>query len=139
MPIPDAGGGFQVNPDELEGAGQSAQGLAEQIPGETKNVLAPSDQASSGLAGWTTGAALHDCTYDWQKLLDGLAGDMDGYGAKLIQMAQGYQQSDQGAAADLRSVQTSSRSAAYQSPAGSAGSADPFGTMLAGEPRGPVV
>lgn len=135
MPIPGEGSGFQVNPDELQGTGQSAQGIAEQMPGETEKLLEPSDQASSGLAGWITGSALPDCTYDWQKLLDGLAGDMDRYGAKMIQMAQGYRQSDQSAASNLQSVQTPSRTAAYQSPAGSA---DPFGTVLAKHPRGQV-
>ncbi|WP_035798491.1 hypothetical protein [Kitasatospora mediocidica] len=128
MPISDGGGGFEVSPDELEGAGHSAQGIAEQIPDQTGSVLAPSDRASGGLAGWATGGALHDCTYDWKKLLDGLAAAMDGYGAKMVQMAQGYRQSDQGAAANLQSLQTSSRPAAYQA---RAGAADPFGTVLA--------
>ncbi|WP_280667410.1 MULTISPECIES: hypothetical protein [unclassified Kitasatospora] len=118
-----------MSPDELEGAGSSAQTIAEQIPGEAKTVLAPSDQASSGLAGWSTGAALHDCTYGWQKLVDGLSGDMDGYGGKLIKMAQGYRQSDQGAASALTAAQVPSSAAAYQVPARVS---DPFGTVLVG-------
>jgi hypothetical protein len=131
MGIPNGDAGFTVSPDELAGAGSSAQTIAELIPGETKNVLVPSDQASSGLAGWSTGAALHDCTYGWQKLVDGLSGDMDSYGAKLIQMAQGYRQSDQGAATAMTAARTPSVSAAYQAPAGAA---DPFGTVLVGGP-----
>ncbi|WP_143676660.1 hypothetical protein [Kitasatospora sp. GP30] len=122
-----------MSPDELSGAGGSAQTIAEQIPGEFNAVLAPSDQASSGLAGWGTGAALHDCTYGWQKLVGGLSGDMDGYGGKLIKMAQNYRQSDQDAASALTAPQAPSSSAASYK---STGASDPFGTVLVNGPTG---
>lgn len=134
MPIPRGDAGFSVSPDELSGAGRSAQGIAEQLPGEIKGLLGPSDQATGALAGWATGSALHDCTYDWQKLLDGLAASMDTYGAKLIQMAQGYQQSDQGVASDLQAVQRAGGPGASYQAAAQAGAADPFETVLSGGP-----
>lgn len=118
MAVSNDGGGFSVSPDQLTTSGQSAQGIAGQIPGESQGILQPSDQASSGLAGWATAGALHDCTYDWQKLIDGLASDMGAYGGKLIQMAQGYQQSDQSAAGTMLAVSSSSGAAPGPGPVG---------------------
>ncbi|MFF7632476.1 hypothetical protein ACFZB9_04895 [Kitasatospora sp. NPDC008050] len=93
------GSGFRVNPDELEGAGNNAEQVAGQIPGETTAVVGPSEQATNSLRGWQTGGALHDCTAAWKSLLAALAGEMDQAGMNLVANAQAYRAADGGAAA----------------------------------------
>jgi hypothetical protein len=132
---PDGSGGtLKVNPDELAACGGSAQQIAEQMPGQTAKIVAPSDQATAALHGWKTGAALHDCTSAWKTLLDGLSKDMDGYGAKMIQMAQNYRQADQTAAAGVNAVAQSSVAAGNAPFVPPAGAPDPFGTAIVGRP-----
>ncbi|WP_181799463.1 WXG100 family type VII secretion target [Kitasatospora acidiphila] len=104
MQEPEGSQTLQVNPDVLTASGKSGQQIAEQIPGETTKIVQPSDQASEGLQGWATAGALHDCTAAWKTLLDGLAKDMDGYGGKLVAMAQNYRSTDQSVAAQLAAI-----------------------------------
>lgn len=56
--MPDTGGsdGFQ-RPQELQGAGKTAQETTGQIPGETKAVLASSDETEGRIRGLRTAAA----------------------------------------------------------------------------------
>lgn len=102
MQNPDGATTFRVNPDELEGCGNSAKQVAEQIPGETTNLVKPSGAASDNLQGWATAGALRDCTNDWKALLDKFSGEMDSYGAKMIQMAQQYRAADQTVASSMQ-------------------------------------
>lgn len=143
MREPDGGASLSVDPDELTGCGQSAQRIAEQIPGETAKPVGPADQVTHSLSGWATASALHDCTADWKTLLDGLSKDMDGYGGKLITMAQNYRTTDQSAADTLNAAGRPTTQAAvvssevpYVQPAGGP---DPFGTRLSGRQGTPVL
>lgn len=104
MQEPEGSQTLQVNPDVLTASGKSGQQIAEQIPGETTKIVQPSDQASGSLQGWATAGALHDCTAAWKTLLDGLAKDMDGYGGKLVAMAQNYRSTDQSVANQLAAI-----------------------------------
>ncbi|MFC8720422.1 WXG100 family type VII secretion target [Kitasatospora sp. NPDC057198] len=95
------GGGFRVEPDELDGAGQTAGGVAEQVPGGTSRVLGASDDAEAGLRGWTTGSELDACTDQWKRLLDELSAEMDRQGDNLRRTAANYRRAEQDAAAGL--------------------------------------
>jgi len=95
------GDGFRVVPDELDGAGRTAQSTAELVPNETRGVLAASDAAEGGLRGWRTGSELNACTDEWKRLLDELSREMDRQGEKLISTAQNYRKGDEDAAKGL--------------------------------------
>ncbi|MFD8479691.1 hypothetical protein [Kitasatospora sp. NPDC059673] len=92
-----SGGGFQVDPDVLEGAGQTATVDAERMPGETSRVLGPSDSAADGLRGWLTGSELNACTTEWKSMLDKLSAEMDQQGGNLRQTAANYRNAEQAA------------------------------------------
>lgn len=128
MPNPDLASQFTVNPAALEGCGQSAQHIAQQVPGETAKIVGPSDQASAALKGWRTAGALHDCSANWKTLLDRLSVEMAGCGTRLVQTAAGYRQGEQSVYAHLQGGNP---------PAGSGSKAaavpDPWGTVVAGE------
>ncbi|MFJ5232355.1 type VII secretion target [Kitasatospora sp. NPDC088391] len=96
-----SGGGFRVAPEELDGAGQTAGRLAEQVPGETSRVLGASDGAEAGLRGWLTGSELNSCTDEWKRLLDELSAEMDKQGDNLKQTAANYRRAEQEAARGL--------------------------------------
>ncbi|MFE1322393.1 WXG100 family type VII secretion target [Kitasatospora phosalacinea] len=96
-----SGGGFQVDPDELDGAAQTAGTVAEQVPGGTSRVLGASDEAEGGLRGWSTGSELNACTDEWKRLLDGLSAEMDRQGDNLRQTAANYRRAEQDAASGL--------------------------------------
>ncbi|MFF4338505.1 type VII secretion target [Kitasatospora sp. NPDC001540] len=95
------GGGFRVEPDELDGAAQTAGAVAEQVPDGTARVLGASDEAEAGLPGWTTGSELDACTDEWKRLLDGLSAEMDRQGGNLRQTAANYRRAEQDAARGL--------------------------------------
>lgn len=128
MPNPDLASEFRVDPAALEGCGQSAQHLAGQVPGETARITGPSDQAAAGLRGWLTAGAIHDCGANWKTLLDKLAGEMGGCGAKLTQTAANYRQGEQSVYAHLKGA-GGGTGTGTRPPA----TADPFGTVLAAE------
>ncbi|QKW19314.1 hypothetical protein HUT16_09755 [Kitasatospora sp. NA04385] len=96
-----SGGGFRVEPDELDGAGQTAGGVAERVPGGTTRVLGASDEAEAGLRGWTTGGELDACTGQWKRLLDELSAEMDRQGDNLRRTAANYRRAEQDAATGL--------------------------------------
>ncbi len=96
-----SGDGFQVEPGELDGAGQTAGSVAEQVPGGTSRVLGASDDAEAGLRGWTTGGELNACTDEWKRLLDGLSAEMDRQGGNLRRTAANYRRAEQDAAGGL--------------------------------------
>lgn len=92
-----SGGGFQVDPDELDGAGQTARVVAERVPDAAGRVLGPSDSAEGGLRGWLTGSELDACTTAWKSMLDRLSAEMDQQGEKLRQTAANYRSAEQAA------------------------------------------
>ncbi|RPE35123.1 excreted virulence factor EspC (type VII ESX diderm) [Kitasatospora cineracea] len=96
-----SGGGFQVEPGELDGAGQTAGNVAEQVPSSTSQVLGASDDAEAGLRGWTTGSELDSCTDEWKRLLDSLSAEMDRQGGNLRQTAANYRRAEQDVATGL--------------------------------------
>nr|WP_237419208.1 type VII secretion target [Kitasatospora sp. SID7827] len=95
------GDGFRVEPGELDGAGRTASGVAEQVPGGTSRVLGASDAAEAGLRGWSTGGELDSCTDEWRRLLDALSAEMDRQGDDLRRTAANYRRADQEAARGL--------------------------------------
>ncbi|MFD0278063.1 hypothetical protein ACFVHB_29730 [Kitasatospora sp. NPDC127111] len=122
MADPDAALEFKVNPDELDGCGQSAQHIGGLIPGETAKVTEPCSQAAATLQGWRTAAAVRDCGANWKTLLDRLGGDIADVGGKLTTSAGYYRQVEKDVHGRLNSQ--GGRAAAAAEP-------DPFGTVLA--------
>jgi hypothetical protein len=114
----------------LEASGHNGQKVAEQIPGEADKIVGSTDQAAGGLKGFTTAGAVHDCTAAWNALLKKLSGDMDGYGAKMITMAQNYRNGEQDVTNNLYSISVvgGGGGGPLAPPVGGAG--DPFGTVL---------
>ncbi|MFJ5924013.1 hypothetical protein ACIQF6_15590 [Kitasatospora sp. NPDC092948] len=84
-----------MNPDELDGAGQTAQVVAERLPSATTRVLGPSDSAEGGLRGWLTGSELEACTGAWKSTLDRLSAEMDQQGGNLHRTAANYRSAEQ--------------------------------------------
>ncbi|MFE4514248.1 WXG100 family type VII secretion target [Kitasatospora sp. NPDC056783] len=125
MPSPYSPSAVTVNPSVLEGCGQTAQHLGGQIPPETAKITEPSDQAASTLQGWLTGPAIHNCAANWKTLLDKLAGDMGGTGAKLATAAASYRQNEQNVSASMNGGAVTGD---YRPPA-----KDPFNTVLTGD------
>ncbi|MFF0391514.1 type VII secretion target [Kitasatospora sp. NPDC004615] len=99
-----SGGGFQVDPDVLEAAGQTAAVDAERVPAATTRVLGPSDSAADGLRGWQTGSELTACTAEWKGMLDKLSAEMDKQGGNLRQTAANYRNADQVASGTVTSA-----------------------------------
>ncbi|MEV4555817.1 hypothetical protein AB0K51_02325 [Kitasatospora sp. NPDC049285] len=96
-------------PDELDGAGQAAAGVAERLPGESGRVLGASDDAAGALRGWLTGRELDGCTGEWKRLLDGLSAELDRQGDNLRRTAANYRRSDQEAARALSAAGAAGR------------------------------
>ncbi|WP_073811970.1 type VII secretion target [Kitasatospora sp. CB01950] len=86
-----------MEPDELDGAGQTATVVAERLPDATSRVLGPSDNAEGGLRGWQTGSELDACTTAWKSMLDRLSAELDQQGGKLRQTAANYRNAEQAA------------------------------------------
>jgi hypothetical protein len=114
----------------LEASGHNAQKVAEQIPGEADKIVGSTDQAAGGLQGWATAGALHDCTAAWNTLLKKLSGDMDGYGGKMITMAQNYRNGEQNVTNNLYSIGGAASGGGGLTASASGGVGDPFGTVL---------
>ncbi|MEU9040113.1 MULTISPECIES: hypothetical protein [unclassified Kitasatospora] len=129
---PDKALELVVRPSDLTASGQSAQQLAQAVPGEDQALTEASGKAEGGLKGWTTATALHNCTANWATLLNSLAGDLGRYGTKLQQIAQSYGSSDRNIADDLDG--TAARTAASTSPSTPGPSRpDPFNTVIVGD------
>ncbi|MGW4381255.1 hypothetical protein [Kitasatospora sp. NPDC004531] len=90
-----SGGGFQVDPEELDGAGVNATTAAERLPEAATRVAGPSDSAEQGLRGWLTGSELDACTTEWKMVLDKLSAEMDRQGENLHRTAKNYRDADQ--------------------------------------------
>jgi hypothetical protein len=122
----DPGPGFNVNPAELDGCGQSAQHIGGLIPGETSKLSEPCSQTASGLQGFLTAAAITNCGTNWKTLLDRLGGDMGDVGTKLATSAAYYRQAEQDAADSMRNPS-----------APAPNEPDPFGTAVVPGPVQP--
>lgn len=95
------GGGFRVEPGELEAAGVTAGAVAERVPGGVPGVLEASDAAEAGLAGWLTGGELDACAAGWKRVLEELAAEADRQGDNLRRTAANYRSAEQDAARGL--------------------------------------
>ncbi|MFJ9606131.1 WXG100 family type VII secretion target [Kitasatospora sp. NPDC101176] len=93
---------FGVNPADLDAAAKVAKDTGEAMPTELKHIHQPSDTAAAALAGWRTGASLHNCTAAWEECLNALASEVDGVAVKLTQTAGNYRGTDTSNAGGLK-------------------------------------
>ncbi|MFF3601559.1 hypothetical protein [Kitasatospora indigofera] len=88
------GGSVRVDPHGLTKVGRKTQEVAALMPGELARMQGPSDEAVSGLPGWSTGSALDACTRAWEACLRKLAGEVDSDGANMVTAAKNYSDSE---------------------------------------------
>ncbi|MCX4746881.1 hypothetical protein OG455_15350 [Kitasatospora sp. NBC_01287] len=93
-----------MNPAQVKAAGQSAESLGAQLPQGKIELNQATDQASAGLRGTATLAALDACTTSWNAVIDRLAADMDNQGRNLVTSADNVSTANGSVADSFRTI-----------------------------------